>query len=50
MLKPRLGLKDPRQQSTKVEKLETVVSELSKTYKSIQKLWLSKKLHEFEEN
>ena len=25
------GLKDPRQQSTKVEKLETVVSELSKT-------------------
>ena len=28
---PGWGLKDPRQQSTKVEKLETIVSELSKT-------------------
>ena len=43
------GAKDPRQQSTKVEKLENTTSELHRT-KIIQKVYLSTKLHEFEEN
>ena len=52
LLVPRLGRgsKDPRQQSTKVEKLENTTSELHRTSKIIQKVYLSTKLHEFEEN
>ena len=44
------GAKDPRQQSTKVEKIENTTSELHRTYKIIQKLRLSKKVHELDEN
>ena len=52
VLAPKLerGARDPRQQSTKVEKLENTTSELHKTSKIIQKLHLSRKLHEFNEN
>ena len=44
------GAKDPRQQSTKVEKIENTTSELHRTSKFIQKVFLSRNLHEFEEN
>ena len=44
------GAKDPRQQSTKVEKIENTTSELHRTSKFIQKVVLSRNLHEFEEN
>ena len=45
-----MGAKDPRQQSTKVEKHRNTTSELHRTSKIIQKVYLSRKLHEFEEN
>ena len=47
VLAPRLGrgAKDPRQQSTKVEKIENTTSELHRTSKIIQKVYLNRKLH-----
>ena len=53
MLETQVGVGDWKIHVSKVPKLkkiENIVSELSKTYKIIQKLRLSKKLHEIEEN
>ena len=52
VLAPRLGrgAKVPRQQVRKLKTIENTTSELHRTSKIIQKVFLSRNLHEFEEN